>query len=450
LINLNGEKTYICLIVLNFRKPNVNQIKSLYEKYTECSGVCIDTRRISAGNIFFALKGPNFDGNKYAAKALSNGAKYAVVDDRSLENHPHMVLVEDGLKALQQLAKYHREFFTGPVLGITGSNGKTTTKELIMRVLATSFRIHATVGNLNNHIGVPLTLLSMDVHHADIAIIEMGANHLGEIASYCEIAQPTHGIITNIGSAHIGEFGGQENLIRAKSELFDFIRNNRGTVFINMEDRVLNNMSKRFENPELFPGNNFVLISSSPYVKYKNKEGVEHNTHIVGKYNFMNASAAMAIGTFFGVNEVKAYDALDSYEPDNNRSQIIKLGSNTIILDAYNANPDSLEAALQNLQSFKESKKMALIGDMKELGDYSKKEHQNIFDLVDKIDTIETFFVGDEFAQALKDQSASLFPYVEDLIDYLKVNPISNSVVLIKGSRSMTMEKLIQVKEIWE
>ena len=427
----------------------MDQIKELYSKYLQCTGVSIDTRKINSGDLFFALKGPNFDGNRYAEKALSEGAKYAVVDDLTLANHAQMILVDDGLLALQRLAWHHREQFKGHVLAITGSNGKTTTKELIHRVLATTFKVHFTVGNLNNHIGVPLTLLAMDLS-TEIAIIEMGANHLGEIASYCEIAQPTHGIITNLGTAHIGEFGGRENLIRAKSELFDFIRKNNGIVFINTEDEVLNNMAKRFQSPELFPADDFTLKKSSPFVQYEDERGIVHNTHLVGKYNFMNASAAMAIGTFFGVTSTNAQAAIDSYEPDNNRSQVIKLGSNTIILDAYNANPDSTSAALENLASFSDKKRIAMLGDMKELGEYSEEEHMKIFKLIGSYGKIDAYYVGVEYQHAIDNKSASTFPLVDDLISFLKKqNPISDSVVLIKGSRSMTMENLIKIEKIW-
>lgn len=427
----------------------MDQIKLLYSKYLQCTGVSIDTRKINSGDLFFALKGPNFDGNKYAEKALSEGAKYAVVDDPELANHPQMILVEDGLMALQQLAKYHREQFSGHVLAITGSNGKTTTKELIHRVLATTFKVHFTVGNLNNHIGVPLTLLAMDLS-TEIAIIEMGANHLGEIASYCKVAQPTHGMITNLGTAHIGEFGGRENLIRAKSELFDFIRKNNGIVFINREDEVLNNMAKRFQAPVLFPADDFILKNSSPFVKYEDGRGKDHSTHLVGKYNYMNASAAMAIGNFFGVTSESAHGAIDTYEPDNNRSQVIKIGSNTVILDAYNANPDSTSAALENLASFSEKKKIAMLGDMKELGEYSEAEHEKIFNSIAIDGTIDAYYVGEEYQHAIDEEDANTFLLVDDLISFLRnENPIADSVILIKGSRSMTMEKLIQIEKIW-
>jgi len=425
-----------------------DSIKILYTKYLECSGVCIDTRKIKEGDLFFALKGPNFDGNQYAQQAIYNGAKYAVVDDTELSVDSSFILVDHVLETLQQLAAFHRNHFTGHVLAITGSNGKTTTKELITRVLGTSFKVQSTVGNLNNHIGVPLTLLSMD-SELDIAIVEMGANHLGEIAQYCAIARPTHGIITNIGTAHIGEFGGRENLIRAKSELFDFLIKNDGVAFVNKEDDVLYNMSKRFRSPLFFPESNCILKNVSPFVQYFDPDGIEHQTHLVGKYNFMNASAALAIGKYFKVDMSKGYEAIDSYAPDNNRSQVMKLGSNTIILDAYNANPDSTKAALEYLSSFESTKRIAMLGDMKELGEYSNMSHREIFDFVKSKKISPAFFVGEEFQKATPDNKSDSFSVVDELISFLKENPISDSTVLIKGSRSMTMEKLIEIKEIW-
>ena len=425
-----------------------DSIKILYTKYLECSGVCIDTRKIKEGDLFFALKGPNFNGNQYARQALDNGAKYAVVDETQVGDNARFVQVGNVLETLQQLAAFHRNHFTGHVLGITGSNGKTTTKELITRVLDTSFRVQSTIGNLNNHIGVPLTLLSMD-SRLDIAIVEMGANHLGEIAQYCEIARPTHGIITNIGTAHIGEFGGKDNLIRAKSELFDYLLKHDGVVFINKEDDVLFNMSKRFKTPMFFPERNCTLKNTSPFVQYFDHDGKEHQSHLVGKYNFMNASAALAIGEYFKIDMSKAYESIDNYAPDNNRSQVMYIGSNTIILDAYNANPDSTKAALEYLSSFENTKKIAMLGDMKELGTYSEKSHSEILDFVRSREISKAFFVGTEYQKAISEKKRDFFFVVDELISFLKENPISNSTVLIKGSRSMTMEKLIEIKEIW-
>lgn len=426
-----------------------DSIKSLYDRYSECTGVSTDTRKIEPGNMFFALKGPNFNGNKYARQAIESGAKYAVVDDHSFGGEDDgCILVDDSLEALQNLATCHRSRFDGHVLAITGSNGKTTTKELISRVLATSFKVHCTAGNLNNHIGVPLTLLSMSLD-TEIAVVEMGANHLGEIASYSEIAKPTHGIITNLGTAHVGEFGGRENLIRAKSELFDFLRKNKGVPFINTRDEVLSNMSRRFQNPVLFPDKNCQLKSSAPFVQYEGADGKLHGTHLVGGYNYMNASAALAVGAYFEVDMQKAMEAIDTYRPENNRSQIVTLGTNTVILDAYNANPDSTRVALDNLSTFDNPRKLALLGDMKELGEYSADEHVSIHRHISENKIPKAFFVGEEYLKALGSLEGRVFLSVDELISFLKKHPISNSTVLIKGSRSMAMEKLTEIKEIW-
>ena len=425
----------------------MEKIESIYEKYLECSGVNTDTRSIQQDELFFALKGPNFNGNQYAEQALQSGAKYAVVDDPELEENTNFIQVSDSLGALQELAKYHREQFDIPVLGLTGSNGKTTTKELTNSVLSKKYKVHCTAGNLNNHIGVPLTLLAMK-HDAEIAVIEMGANHLGEIASYCQIAQPTHGIITNIGTAHIGEFGGQENLIRAKSELFDYLRKTNGTVFINKEDVVLSNMARRFQKPVFFPDEKVTLKKSTPFIEYLDDNGDLHQTQLVGKYNFQNAAAALAIGRLFGVEDSLAYQAIDSFSSNNNRSQLVTLGSNTVILDAYNANPDSCKVALESLAAFDTPKKLAFLGDMKELGEYSSSSHLEIFRASRKLG-IPGFFVGKEYDEALRNEDAKTFLTLAELTEWLKQNPISNSTVLLKGSRSMTIEKLTETKEIW-
>lgn len=394
--------------------------------------------------MFFAIKGENFDGNQYVLKALKVGAKFAVVDDSKLGNEVNCILVEDCLQTLQQLANYHRQQFKGKVLAITGSNGKTTTKELAYKVLKTQFKIQYTKGNLNNYIGVPLTLLSLNLN-TEIAIVEMGANHLGEIANLCKITDPTHGIITNIGSAHIGEFGGKENIIRAKSELFDYLLKNNRQVFINSEDDVLNNMSKRFSEPIFYPNKLCQLKNSTPYVIYNDEKGNQHDTHLIGIYNFFNISAAVTIGNYFGIKNNNIHHAVKEFIPDNNRSQILKIGSNTIIMDAYNANPDSTKAALTNLSKFKSDNKIAILGDMKELGDYSFEEHKKAINFSKKINLETIYFVGEEYSKI----DSNNFSTIDSLISYLKKHPISNTVVLLKGSRSMAMEQLIKINEIW-
>ncbi|MFY0626089.1 MAG: UDP-N-acetylmuramoyl-tripeptide--D-alanyl-D-alanine ligase [Reichenbachiella sp.] len=417
----------------------------LYKIFLQSTGVCTDTRTLKKGQLFFALKGPNFNGNAYAEKALDMGASFAIIDKEAFDGGDKYLLVRDVLKALQELSTHHRDQFEIPILGITGSNGKTTTKELLARILSSKFKVHFTKGNLNNHIGVPLTLLAMS-KNTDFAIIEMGANHLGDIAELCQLAKPTHGMITNIGSAHLGEFGGRENLIRAKSELFDYLRKTDGVVFINTEDEVLHNMAKRFSNAILYPNKTCQLVVADPYVNYKDLMEEEHATQLIGAYNFMNISAAITISQFFEVDNL--YEPIDRYVPDNNRSEILEIGSNKVVLDAYNANPSSMEAALENLVQMKGEKKIALLGEMKELGEYSLEEHKKIVRLADQLGVNTTFWVGNEFIIAT-DNKDSCFENVDDLIKFLGKKPFSGTTVLIKGSRSVQMEKLTEAKELW-
>ncbi|WP_245907047.1 UDP-N-acetylmuramoyl-tripeptide--D-alanyl-D-alanine ligase [Reichenbachiella versicolor] len=419
-------------------------IAELYNSFMESTGVCTDTRSLQHGQIFFALKGPNFNGNAYAEKAVSEGALLAVIDEVNFESSDRFVLVDNVLETLQLLANYHRKQFSIPFFGITGSNGKTTTKEITARVLSKKYKVHYTQGNLNNHIGVPLTLLSIP-EDTEFAIIEMGANHVGDIAELCSIAEPTHGLITNIGDAHIGEFGGKENLIRGKSELFDFLRLNDGIPFINTEDTVLNNMSKRFANSISYPNANSTFKSAVPFVHYRDINGKEHRTEMIGAYNFLNIAAAATIGNYFGVDY--PYDEIDKYLPDNNRSQVIDLGSNKIVLDAYNANPSSMIAALENLETMSGVTKIALLGEMKELGEYTALEHRKIVELAHE-KGIDAYWVGRNYADIV-DENGKSFEKVEKLIAHFEENPLKEATVLIKGSRSTKMEKLTQSKQIW-
>ncbi|PIB37591.1 hypothetical protein BFP72_16080 [Reichenbachiella sp. 5M10] len=422
-------------------------ISNLYSKFLGSTGVNTDTRTVEAGQIFFALRGDHFDGNQYAQSALQAGAAWAVMDDPrlALEGGERCILVDDVLETLQELAQHHRRQFDIPVLGITGSNGKTTTKELTARALSEEYNVHYTQGNLNNHIGVPLTLLSMPAD-TEFAIIEMGANHLGDIALLCTIAEPTHGLITNIGTAHIGEFGGRENVIRAKSELFDYLRRTDGLPFINKLDPVLVNMSKRFGTAIEFPNEGCKLIEASPYVNYADEEDDEHSTEIIGEYNYMNIAAAVTVARYFEIEY--PYNAIDQYVPANNRSQILELGTNTVILDAYNANPDSMKAALENLAHMTGVRKIAMLGEMKELGEYAIEEHEKVVEVAEGLGIKNLYLVGNEFKKA--SEFVHVLMDVERLIEYLKADKISGATVLIKGSRSMQMERLIQTKEIWD
>ena len=317
-------------------------IKDLYNRFLESGKISTDTRQISAGSIFFALKGDKFNANTFALQALEKGALYAVVDEKEYAVNDRCLLVDNVLETLQQLARYHRDQLKIPVIGLTGSNGKTTSKELLHGVLSKKYKTYATKGNLNNHIGVPLTLLAID-KTIEMAVVEMGANHLGEIALLCSIANPSHGFITNIGRAHIGMFGGFENIIRAKSELYQHLIQNEGTVFINSQNEILANMAKRFKQPIFYPAKGDYyhgeLISADPFVKVKAENGSEIQTKLIGAYNFENIMSALCIGKYFGVQHDDANAAIEQYEPGNMRSQMVKKGTNTIILDAYNANP---------------------------------------------------------------------------------------------------------------
>ncbi|MGL1889169.1 MAG: UDP-N-acetylmuramoyl-tripeptide--D-alanyl-D-alanine ligase [Reichenbachiella sp.] len=421
-------------------------IFALYDKFLISTGVCTDTRLLQDGQMFFALKGPNFNGNLYAEKALREGAQFVVIDEPEygVESDVRYILVEEVLPAMQKLANHHRKQFDIPFLAITGSNGKTTTKELMARAVGEERKVQFTLGNLNNHIGVPLTLLSIK-KDTEFAIIEMGANHLGDISELCEMAEPTHGLITNIGTAHIGEFGGKENLIRAKSELFDYLRKTNGVPFINKIDTVLMNMSKRFANGVSYPNDSCKLVEASPFVNYADERNEEHTTSMIGEYNYMNIAAAVTVAKYFEVED--PYSAIDHYLPDNNRSQILELGTNTVVLDAYNANPDSMSAALQNLANMDGDSKIAMLGEMKELGSYTVEEHKKIITLIETLGIDKVYLVGSEFANA--SNRMTVVPHVDDLVERLGSETFSGSTVLIKGSRSMLMEKLTKIKELW-
>ncbi len=419
----------------------------LYQLYLKSTGISTDTRTIKPGNLFFALSGPNFNANTFAEKAIESGAVAAVVDDPQFTIPGKTFLVDNSLATLQDLARHHRRQLMIPVIGITGSNGKTTTKELIRNVLNTNFRTFATRGNFNNHIGVPLSVLSIKPDH-EIAVIEMGANHIGEIAFLCEIAQPTHGLITNIGKAHTGLFGGFEGVLRAKSELYDFLIKNEGTIFVNQNQDILMNMSKRMKNPVFYPNEgsycHVELVSADPWATIRYENGEKIGTKLIGSYNFDNIATALCVGKFFGVPADKALDAVAFYEPDNNRSQVIEKGSNTIILDAYNANPSSMEKAIENLAMMKGAKKIAILGDMFELGDDTKAEHEKTGILLRKHQIHDALFCGDAMKYAQKSYGGGHYaPTKDELIKYLKSHKIENALILIKASRGMALEDVV-------
>ena len=417
-----------------------NFIEFLYSKFLQSDGVSIDTRSIEPGNLFFALTGPNFNANQYAREALDKGAAFAVVDDEEYATDPRIIVADDCLKALQDLATFHRKRYRRKLLAITGSNGKTTTKELVSRVLGKKYIVHATRGNLNNHIGVPLTLLHI-YPQVEVAVIEMGANHVGEIAQLCSFADPNYGLITNIGEAHTEYFGGIEGVLRGKSELFDHLRKSRGTPFINLDDERLAPVSKRFDHPIPFPGDGLKLIGVNPFLTIQ--LGTEEvQTRLIGGYNYGNIAAAIAVGREFGVSDTDILDAISTYEPSNQRSQLITKGNLKIINDAYNANPTSMKAAITNLSSF-DGRKLAILGDMKEV-EHSEDKHAEIGKLVADHGIDEVYFVGEQMKYAhLQVKGSHWFHQVSDLNKYLENTELGVGTLLIKASRSVHLEKVL-------
>ena len=411
-------------------------MKDLYQKYLEHPDVCTDSRNIVPGCMFFCLKGERFDGNQFAEQALQAGASYVVTERTDLIENPQMVVVQDVLETLQQLAAHHRQQLRIPVIGITGTNGKTTTKELTAAVLSEKFKTACTQGNFNNHIGVPLTLLSIRPEH-EIAIVEMGANHPGEIADLCRIARPNHGLITNIGKAHIEGFGSVDEIIHTKKALYRSVMEDHGTLFVNINDTILQ-QGLDYENVIYYAeGGEKRIASLAPYLEIS----LEHCTvltHLTGSYNVYNCLGAAAIGRFFGVTEEQIAHALSHYEPSNHRSQIDEIKGNTIISDYYNANPTSMEAALRNLSLLKAPNKLAILGDMLELGAISHQEHLHIINLCQELG-IEAFFVGANFAEHHPEHS---FLTIEDLNAVLQGQHIENHLILVKGSNGMHLGRL--------
>ncbi len=423
-------------------------LANLYKKYLETGSVCTDTRKIIPESIFFALKGENFNANEFALQALEKGARYAVVDEKKYATHEHTILVPDVLQTLQQLARHHRDQLTIPVIGLTGSNGKTTSKELLNAVLSKKFKTLATKGNLNNHIGVPLTLLSIDAS-IELAIVEMGANHVGEIALLCSLANPTHGFITNIGKAHIGTFGGFENIIRGKSELYQHLITNNGIVFINSQNEILANMAKRFTDPVFYPATGDYygceFLGADPFVKTKAENGEVIETKLVGKYNFENIAAALCIGKYFEVQVRDANNAIAEYTPENMRSQVVKKGTNTIILDAYNANPSSMKVAIESLAEMKADRKVLILGDMFELEGESDHEHAQLGQLILDHDFADVYLCGKLVAKTKEViPFAKHFEKKEELINELKNNPIRQATILVKASRGIGLETVVE------
>ena len=422
-------------------------IYELYELYLQHPSVQTDTRKLKPGDLFFALKGEQFNGNDFAHAALEAGAVYALIDETPKVPDERLIQVENVLTSLQQLAAHHRLQLDIPVIAITGSNGKTTTKELLTAVLSTSYKTYATQGNFNNHIGVPLTLLSIQ-QDVDIAIVEMGANHEGEIAAYCQMAFPDYGIINNIGKAHLEGFGDLAGVRRAKGELYDFLRNHEGAVFRNADLDYLGPMAQGIEEQITYGTANAQVIgkplSNSPQLSLAIlSSGLETqiNTQLVGSYNLPNVLAAVAVGHYFQISIDSIKQALENYRPSNSRSQWLQLGSNKIILDAYNANPSSMKLALENLAAMDRPNKWALLGAMKEMGTSETEEHQALIDLMEQLGLTQVILCGKEYAHCR--HSFYWFENALALKEYLLKQPISGATLLLKGSRGSQMELVL-------
>jgi UDP-N-acetylmuramoyl-tripeptide--D-alanyl-D-alanine ligase len=419
----------------------------LYQHYLACNSVCTDTRKISENCIFFALKGDNFDANTFTNEALAKGAKYVVIDNPNYQIEGKTLLVEDTLVALQKLANRHRKELTAKIIALTGSNGKTTTKELIHIILSKKYNTIATIGNLNNHIGVPLTLLRL-TKETEIGIIEMGANHQKEIEFLCEIAEPDFGYITNFGKAHLEGFGGIEGVIKGKSEMYTFLQNNNKLVFVNLDDAIqeekTNHINSYTFSKEKGANIKIDSIEVNPMVKIS-FEDTTIQSHLIGLYNANNINAAIAIGKYFEVPNTQIKEAIENYIPENNRSQLIKKGTNEIILDAYNANPSSMQVAIENFKQLNHNKKIAILGDMFELGEESLEEHKKIIALLSDEPKITTYFIGKDFyLNSIKKEHLLFFEDFSSFATYIQSIQITNSLILIKGSRGMALERTLE------
>ena len=439
-------------------------MKKLYQTFLNCKGVCIDSRKIREGEIFFAIKGPNFDANKFAGKAMENGALAAVVDNPKIAgNHPDFFFVTDALKTMQQLANHHRKNFEGSVFALTGSNGKTTTKELIKSVLNQKYRVHATGGNYNNLIGLPFTILNSKAK-TELMVLEMGANAPGEIAQLCQIAEPDVGMITNIGKAHLEGFGTLDGVVRAKSELYDSLAEREGTALVNLAEKHLEVNSKKVKNREFYSSNGLVkngrelivqaeLMSHYPEISLRFKlrkftHFTEVNCQLTGRYNFPNVVSAIATAAYYGLSQEEIAEGIKTFKPFTNRSEIITFRSNSVFLDAYNANPSSMRASIDHFLENFPGPRILILGDMLELGTDSMKEHrQLVSDLEEKNDNYEQLWlVGKEFGKLDVNAPIRHFPSAEKVAEELKKQEIRNHSILLKGSRGIGLEKIIDSK----
>lgn len=423
------------------------QITDLYSEFINSSGVCTDTRSITQNCIFFALKGERFDGNQFADEALKKGAKLVIIDDSTQASNRQKIVVNDVLKSLQDLANYHRNYIKVPIIAITGSNGKTTTKKLVRDVLSQKFNVQATSGNLNNHIGIPLTLLSF-TSNLDLGIVEMGANHQKEIQSYCEIAEPNYGYITNYGKAHLEGFGGIEGVIKGKSELYDYLVEHDGLIFFNRDDNI--QVEKAIDHKNFSIGQHALadcrvnFITADPYVQIQ-YEDLNISSPLIGEYNFKNIAAAIGIGRYFGVDKSKIKVALESFETEDMRSQIIEKKDVKVFMDAYNANPTSMEAALKSFKGIGGDHQIVILGDMFEIGEKTLEEHKKILDLCQELDFTSVMVCGTHFSEAAKQNAfAKSFKNTKALKDFLSDYKLPTSAfIMIKGSRGMQLESIL-------
>ena len=429
-------------------------VKEIYSIFQKCTGVTTDSRKCGPGLMFFALKGERFDGNEFVRGALEQGCPYAVMDNAGLYDaqDSRMILVDNVLSTLQQVAALHRRTLGTPVIGITGTNGKTTTKELTNAVMSTTYNVLCTQGNLNNSIGVPLTVLGLKPEH-EYAIVEMGASHLGDIKELVEVSQPDFGLITNVGKAHLLGFGSFEGVKRTKGELYDWLREHDGTAFVNRDNEHLQQMCKGLPLIEYGkPGHDGLLVEGevlecNPFVKFRWRSGKGEwhtvQTSLIGAYNVDNALAAITIGLKFGVKEQDASEAVADYKPQNNRSQLTETGRNSLVVDAYNANPTSMAAALENFSMIKAQDKMLILGDMRELGEASDAEHRKIVEEIVKYGFTQVWLVGSEFAKAADGSGFRLFADVDEVNKALESEKIAGKTILIKGSNSIGLTKTI-------
>ena len=426
-------------------------IKYIHNLFLKCSSVSIDTRKIEANSLFVAIKGDRFDANTFTKEALKKGASYVIIDDESYRIDHRTILVEDSLVALQELAKFHRDYLKLPIIALTGSNGKTTTKELINAVLSKKYKTKATIGNLNNHIGVPLTLLSF-TSETEIGIVEMGANHKKEIEFLCELAKPDYGYITNFGKAHLEGFGGIEGVIEGKSEMYQYLSVHDKSAFINLEDPIQVEKSialktysfgKNKANVDV----NILSVKANPFVEI-GYTGLTIQSHLIGLYNANNINAALTIGKYFGVADSEIKSALENYIPENNRSQLVQKGSNQIILDAYNANPSSMKVAIENFLQLENSSKVMILGDMFELGKESLQEHEAIVAMLSNDENVKCYFVGLAFYEnKIEKDNFWFYDTFESFSNDFSKTKLTYSTILIKGSRGMALERTLEFIE---